>query len=354
MRKRCFISVSKALFFRIFCVFVSLICLFLFVYINFFRIREPRSSSNRKIALFIPGIISGSPSYKAMYDFLIEFKKNKSDIEIRLFEAGFNQHEWIELLEKLLNSNNYDFLITTNNAMQGIIDRVSPNYPYTKFLLFDSLVKNINPQVYSLSYNVAEEAYILGYYVGLFLKSSNLHNKNVALIAGQEYPVMNNYIFPYFKNGIREVLDSEVFFRTLGNWHDSSRVKVLSDSLILDLGVSVVLPIVGTAIKGVLSSVREHGVFAVLFDGEDYLNNKDNIIGSGVTNQRFYLEKVLGKALKGELKYGTYKVLGFRERGVSFNLLNKFYLEKTDSKLKKKLEEKMKEMNNTEIKINLE
>ncbi|AHH12339.1 Nucleoside-binding protein [Borrelia hermsii YBT] len=354
MRKRCFIAVRRVLFFRIFWIFISLICLFLFVYINFFKIKELKSSSNIKIALFIPGVISGSPSYKVMYDFLIEFKKNRSDIEIKLFEAGFNQHEWIELLEKLLNSKNYDFLITANNVMQGIIDKVSQNYPYTKFLLFDSLVKNTNPQVYSLSYNVAEEAYILGYYVGLFLKGSNLSNKNVALIAGQEYPVMNNYIFPYFKNGIREILDSEVFFRTLGNWHDSNRAKVLSDSLILDSGVSVILPIVGTAIKGVLSSVREHGVFAVLFDDEDYLDNKDNVIGSGITNQRFYLEKVLDKALKGEIRYGAYKVLGFKERGVLFNLLNKFYVEKTDSKLKERLEEKMREMNDTEIEIDLE
>ncbi|AHH10488.1 BMP family ABC transporter substrate-binding protein [Borrelia coriaceae] len=345
---------SRDLFLRIFCIFISLVCLFLFVYITFFKVREYKSSYSKKIALFIPGIISGSPSYKAMYDFLIEFRKNRIDIEVKLFEAGFNRHEWIELLEKLLNSKNYDFLITTNNVMQGIIDKISPNYPYTKFLLFDSLVKNTNPQVYSLSYNVAEEAYILGYYVGLFLKSSDFSNKNVALIAGQEYPVMNNYIFPYFKSGISEVIDSEVFFRTLGNWHDSNRGKVLSDSLILDSGVSVILPIVGIAIEGVLSSVREHGVFAVLFDGEDYLDNKENIIGSGITNQRFYLEKVLDKALKGEIKYGTYKILGFRDGGVSFNLLNKFYVEKTDLNLKKRLEEKIREINNTEIKINLE
>ncbi|AFI31109.1 BMP family ABC transporter substrate-binding protein [Borrelia crocidurae] len=345
---------SKSFFFRIFWIVISLICLFLFVYINFFKARGLKFSSSRKIALFIPGSITGSPSYKAMYDCLIEFQNSRSDIDIELFESGFNQHEWIELLEKLLNSKNYDFLITTNNVMQGIIDKVSRNYPYTKFLLFDSLVKNTNPQVYSLSYNVAEEAYLLGYYVGLFLKDSNLANQNVALIAGQEYPVMNNYIFPYFKNGIKEVLDSEVFFRTLGNWHDSNRVKVLTESLILDSKVSVILPIVGAAIKGVLSAVRKHGVFVVLFDGEDYLDNKENIIGSGITNQRLFLEEVLSKAIKGEIQYGTYRVLGFKDKGVSFNLLNKFYLESIGLDLKEKLEEKMREMNDTEIKINLE
>ena len=344
---------NRFLFFRIFWILISIICLFLFVYINFFKIRELNSSCNKKIAFFIPGIISGSPSYKAIYDFLIEFKKNRSDIEIKFFEAGFNQHEWMELLEKLLNSQNYDFLITTNNVMQKLIDKVSHNYPYTKFLLFDSLVKNTNPQVYSLSYNVAEEAYILGYYVGLFLQSSNLSNKNVALISGQEYPVMSNYIFPYFKDGVKAIVDSEVFFRTLGNWHDSNRAKILSDSLILDSGVSVILPIVGTAIEGVLASVREHGIFAVLFDSEDYLDNKDNIIGSGITNQKFCLKEVLTKALKGEIKYGTYEVFGFKEKGNSFNLLNEFYINNTDLELKKRIEKKIKEMSNSEMKIYL-
>ncbi|WP_445435913.1 BMP family ABC transporter substrate-binding protein [Candidatus Borreliella tachyglossi] len=345
---------NKFLFFRIVWISISLICLFLFVYINFFKIRELKSSTKKKIALFIPGIISGSPSYKEMYDFLLEFKKNRNDVEVKLFEAGFNQSEWIELLEKLLNSLRYDFLITTNNVMQRIIDGISANYPYTKFLIFDSLVKNTNPQVYSLSYNVAEEAYILGYYVGLFLKDSNLSNKNVALISGQEYPVMRDYIFPYFKKGIEEIVDSMVFFRILGNWHDSNMAKVLSDSLILNSGVSVILPIVGSAVEGVLSSVRKHGMFAVLFDSENYLDNKDNIIGSGITNQRFYLEKVLNKALRGEIQYGTCEVLGLKKMGISFNFLNKFYVEKASAEVKKSLEDKIKEIDDTEITIDLE
>ncbi|UGQ16006.1 BMP family ABC transporter substrate-binding protein [Borrelia sp. RT5S] len=345
---------SRFLLLRIFWIFTSLVCLFLFVYINFFKVRELKTSTGKKLALFIPGVISGAPSYREMYDFLVEFQKSRGDIEVKLFEAGFNQGEWTELLEKLLKHQEYDFLITANNSMQGIVDTISKNHPHTKFLIFDSLVKNTNPQVYSLSYNVAEEAYILGYYVGLFLKNFDLSSKNVALIAGQEYPVMNDYIYPYFKNGIKEVLDSEVFFRTLGNWYDSSKVKALADSLILNSKVSVVLPIVGTAVGGVLSAVREHNVFAVLFDSEDYLNNKDNIIGSGVTNHRFYVEKVLDKALRGEIKYGTYEVLGLKDRGVSFNFLNKFYLENISSEIKKKLEDKIKVMSDVGIKIDLE
>ena len=345
---------SRFLLLRIFWIFTSLVCLFLFVYINFFKVRELKTSTGKKLALFIPGVISGAPSYREMYNFLVEFQKSRGDIEVKLFEAGFNQGEWTELLEKLLKHQEYDFLITANNSMQGIVDTISKNHPHTKFLIFDSLVKNTNPQVYSLSYNVAEEAYILGYYVGLFLKNFDLSSKNVALIAGQEYPVMNDYIYPYFKNGIKEVLDSEVFFRTLGNWYDSSKVKALADSLILNSKVSVVLPIVGTAVGGVLSAVREHNVFAVLFDSEDYLNNKDNIIGSGVTNHRFYVEKVLDKALRGEIKYGTYEVLGLKDRGVSFNFLNKFYLENISSEIKKKLEDKIKVMSDVGIKIDLE
>ncbi|UGQ17119.1 BMP family ABC transporter substrate-binding protein [Borrelia sp. RT1S] len=345
---------SRFLLLRIFWIFTSLVCLFLFVYINFFKVRGLKTSTGKKLALFIPGVISGAPSYREMYNFLVEFQKSRGDIEVKLFEAGFNQGEWTELLEKLLKHQEYDFLITANNSMQGIVDTISKNHPHTKFLIFDSLVKNTNPQVYSLSYNVAEEAYILGYYVGLFLKNFDLSSKNVALIAGQEYPVMNDYIYPYFKNGIKEVLDSEVFFRTLGNWYDSSKVKALADSLILNSKVSVVLPIVGTAVGGVLSAVREHNVFAVLFDSEDYLNNKDNIIGSGVTNHRFYVEKVLDKALRGEIEYGTYEVLGLKDRGVSFNFLNKFYLENISSEIKKKLEDKMKVMSDVGIKIDLE
>ena len=140
----------------------------------------------------------------------------------------------------------------------------------------------------------------------------------------------------------------------MGNWYDSNKVKALTDSLILNSKVSVVLPIVGSAVEGVLSSVREHNVFAVLFDSEDYLNNKDNIIGSGITNQRFYLEKVLSKALRGEIKYGTYEVLGLEKREFHLIFLNKFYVENISDEIKKDLEDKIKEISDIGIKIDLE
>ncbi|WKC75141.1 BMP family protein [Borreliella yangtzensis] len=346
---------SKNLFFKGFWILFTIFHLYLFVYLIFFKKRKVNISNKTNIALFIPGIISGSPSYKEMYDSLFEFKKKHENFEIKVLEAGFNQIEWIEMLEKLLISKKYDFLITTNNAMQDIVDSVSSDYPYTKFLIFDSLVKNTNNQVYSVSYNLAEEAYILGYYVGLFLKEFNSGFGNAALIAGQDYPIMRDYIYHYFKKGILDVGEnSEVYYRVLGNWHDSNLAKLLSDSLIKDSGVLVILPIVGPAVKGVLSSVRENNIFAVLFDSEDYLDSKENIIGSGITNQKYYVPYVLDKALKSEINYGSSDIFGIKHKGVLFNISNVFYLERTSQKLKKDLLKKIEEVSANGIKINLE
>ncbi|SCW31931.1 nucleoside-binding protein [Borreliella japonica] len=346
---------NKNVFFKGFWILFTIFHLYLFVYLIFLKKRKVDVSSKTNIALFIPGVISGSPSYREMYDSLFEFKKNHKNLEIKVLEAGFNQSEWIDILEKLLTSKKYDFLITTNNAMQDIVDSVSNNYPYTKFIIFDSLVKNTNNQVYSVSYNVAEEAYILGYYVGLFLKEFNSDLGNVALIAGQEYPVMRDYIYYYFKKGILDVgVNSKVYYRVLGNWHDSNLAKLLSNSLIQNSGVLVILPIVGPAVEGVLSSVRENNIFAILFDSEDYLDNKENIIGSGITNQKYYVSYILDKALKSEISYGNSDIFGIKHKGVLFNISNVFYLERTSQKLKEDLLKKIEEVSANGIKINLE
>ncbi|WKC88000.1 BMP family protein [Borreliella japonica] len=346
---------NKNVFFKGFWILFTIFHLYLFVYLIFLKKRKVDVSSKTNIALFIPGVISGSPSYREMYDSLFEFKKNHKNLEIKVLEAGFNQSEWIDILEKLLTSKKYDFLITTNNAMQDIVDSISNNYPYTKFIIFDSLVKNTNNQVYSVSYNVAEEAYILGYYVGLFLKEFNSDLGNVALIAGQEYPVMRDYIYYYFKKGILDVgVNSKVYYRVLGNWHDSNLAKLLSNSLIQNSGVLVILPIVGPAVEGVLSSVRENNIFAILFDSEDYLDNKENIIGSGITNQKYYVSYILDKALKSEISYGNSDIFGIKHKGVLFNISNVFYLERTSQKLKEDLLKKIEEVSANGIKINLE
>lgn len=346
---------SKNVFFKGFWILFTIFHLYLFVYLIFFKRQKVDISNKTNIAFFVPGVISGSPSYKEMYDSLFEFKKKHDNLEIKVLEAGFNQSEWIEVLEKLLTSKKYDFLITTNNAMQDIVDSVSNDYPYTKFLIFDSLVKNVNNQVYSVSYNVAEEAYILGYYVGLFLKEFNSGLGNVALIAGQEYPVMRDYIYYYFKKGILDVgVNSEVYYRVLGNWHDSNLAKLLSDSLIQNSGVFVILPIVGPAVEGVLSSIRDNNIFAVLFDSEDYLDNKENIIGSGITNQKYYVSYILDKALNSEISYGNSDIFGIKHKGVLFNISNVFYLEQTSQKLKEDLFKKIEEVSANGIKINLE
>ncbi len=66
---------SKKVFFKGFWILFTIFHLYLFVYLIFFKKRKVDISNKTNIALFIPGVISGSPSYKEMYDSLFEFKK---------------------------------------------------------------------------------------------------------------------------------------------------------------------------------------------------------------------------------------------------------------------------------------
>ncbi len=50
------------------------------------------------------GLFQGLHLIKKCMILCLNSKKKHEDLEIKVLEAGFNQSEWIEMLEKLLNS----------------------------------------------------------------------------------------------------------------------------------------------------------------------------------------------------------------------------------------------------------
>ncbi|MCX7656471.1 MAG: BMP family ABC transporter substrate-binding protein [Treponemataceae bacterium] len=277
------------------------------------------------IAVFVPGVTAGSPIYEMLVKGVERAVKENPGTTLKVLEAGYNQAEWETKLTGLAATGLYDLIVSSNPALPALAAQVAKKFPRQKFLLLDGELEG-NPQIYTVRYNQREQGYMAGYLAALYVqdlaRQSSGGGKNVSkrlgLVAGQEYPAMNEIILPGFRSGAQAVDPAfEVDFRVLGNWYDASKAAELARSMIR-AGAQVILPIAGGGNQGVLQAAEEGAVKVIWFDINGYALKPGVVIGSSILRQeRAAYEKVV-LYLKGKLPFGKAELVGVKEGYVDF------------------------------------
>lgn len=271
------------------------------------------------IAVFVPGVLAGSPTYEMMDKGVRTAAARKGAI-VKTIEGGFNQAEWAGKVTALAAEKTYDLIVTSNPSMPEICRKIQEFYREQDFLnLEGSGIKD--DQVSTFFFNHKELAFLLGNFAGLL--TENLNNDSntimkVGLIAGQEYPEMNNYIKPGFEMGFKNVNDEiELDFRVIGNWHDASKASELATDMYAN-GTDIILTIAGGANQGVLTAAKNAERFVLWYDSNGYSIEKGVVIGSGIIREDKAAEEMVEKAIDGTLKRGTSISAGVSEGYVDF------------------------------------
>ncbi|MBR4180252.1 MAG: BMP family ABC transporter substrate-binding protein [Treponema sp.] len=277
------------------------------------------SSKKMSVAVFIPGICADSPTYAMLRDGVIraideynDGKEPEKKAQLYLLEAGTNQSEWPAKITALAAEQKYDVIISSNPSLPEIVEPIIQQFPSQKFILLDAECSG-NSNICTVCYNQYEQSYLTGYIAGLMSKSNKL-----GLIAAQEYPVMNNIIYPYFEKGAKDANRSAtVDFRIVGNWYDASKGAMLADVL-YQSGVDVILPICGGASQGVINSAVNNNFYITWFDNNGFDKAPGNIISSTVMKQEELAFLMTTEFLKGKTSWGTAKMLGVKDGYVDF------------------------------------
>lgn len=285
------------------------------------------SSESRRIAVFVPGIVSGSPVYEmlsegvtsAVNDWNTEHPARKATAAV--IEAGTNQAEWNGKLTALAASGNYDLIISSNPSLPELAVPLTKQFPDIQFILLDAELSG-NAAIETVQYNQCEQAYLAGYAAGVATVSTELPfanpEKKVALIAAQEYPVMNNIILTYFTQGVCDAAPgSSIDFRVVGNWYDASKGAEIARVLYND-GVDVILPIAGGAGQGVIAAAQELNFYITWFDDNGFSQAPGFVISSTVMEQMRMAYEVTKDYLEGNAAFGTARTVGVREGYVKF------------------------------------
>ena len=241
-----------------------------------------------------------------------EGKNLEQSAKLYVLEAGTNQSEWPAKITALAAEQKYDVIISSNPSLPEIVTPIIEQFPEQKFILMDAECSG-NKNIATVCYNQYEQAYLTGYIGGLMSKSNKL-----GLIAAQEYPVMNNIIYPYFEKGAKDAKPSStVAFRIVGNWYDANKGAMLADILYGE-GIDVILPICGGASQGVITSAVNNKFYITWFDNNGFDKAPGNIISSTVMKQQELSAIMTTNFLNGKTEWGTAKMLGVKDGFVDF------------------------------------
>ena len=301
---------------------------------------KPVTAKQNSIAVFIPGICADSPTYAMLRDGVSQAvdewnygKEMENKTRLYVLEAGTNQSEWPAKLTALAAEQKYDVIISSNPSLPEIVLPIIEQFPEQKFILMDAEYSG-NNNICTVCYNQYEQAYLTGYIGGLMSSSHKL-----GLIAAQEYPVMNNIIWPYFEKGAKDAnAASTVAFRIVGNWYDANKGAMLADILYGE-GVDVILPICGGASQGVINSAVNNNFYITWFDNNGFDKAPGNIISSTVMKQQELSAIMTTDFLNGKTQWGTAKMLGVKDGFVDFVQDDELYIETVSADVRAKMAE---------------
>lgn len=322
---------------------------------SFFGCTKDSSKDSVCIGVFVPGIVSGSPVYEMLVNGVDEAITNHNKdpnaqlVEMFVIEAGTNQAEWATKMTAIVSSGMYDLIISSNPSLPDLVEPLTHQFPNQKFIILDGYLQN-NPSIKTIRYNQREQAWMSGYMAALVTTASKeqmpLSNpqKKIALIAAQEYPVMNNVIFPAFVEGAKaHDKDIKVEFRLVGNWYDATKAANIAHSLYVS-DVDVILPICGGASQGVISQAKELGFYITWFDDNGFEKAPGNIISSSAVMQKKLANEVICEYLEGKTEFGTASTVGIKDGYVSFIQDDPLYIQYVDESIRKKITQKYEEI----------
>ncbi len=303
------------------------------------------------VAVFIPGVLAGSPTYQMLADGVKKAVQEYETATVKVVEGGFNQADWQNKVTELAATGKYELIVSSNPALPEISRRVSESFPRQRFLLLDGYLEGVE-NIYTFRYNQFEQAFLSGHMAGL-VTTSSMEGANddlkVGLIAGQEYPDMNQAILPGFEEGAQWVNEEiSVDFRVIGNWYDATKAAEMASSMIKS-GVDVILTIAGGANQGVLKTAKDNGTYVLWFDTNGYEKAPGVVIGSTALQQEKAAYQKTKLAIEGKLDFGSAEVVGVENGWVTFLNADPLFTAHVPEELQTRQAEVLNKMESSQI-----
>jgi basic membrane protein A len=252
------------------------------------------------------------------------------DVELR--EMGDDTTSWESAFYEAADSG-ADFIVGTGYQNKITFENIPPEYPNTKFILFDQGVdysKGNLSNVLSVLFDANESGFLAGAVAAYYTVSDYALNKDktVGFVGAINAVTINNFLVGYAE-GIHYV-DPAVKIKTayIGDFVDTAKAKDLTIAQMSE-GADIIFQVAGGAGNGIIEAASEKkGVMAIGVDSDQYITLAGTDLQKAViTSSLKRLDNTLFKICADYAKdpksvpFGTVATYGLKDEavGIVFN-----------------------------------
>lgn len=271
-----------------------------------------------KVAL----VVHGNLGDKSFFDSAAAgLKKAEAELPVKVtvIEAGADRGRWQPALADATDQG-YDVVIAGTWEMTGFMAELAPEYPETKFIIFDDApdfsAGNLGNML-AINYRVSTAAYLAGFAAAKVSTTGKLGE-----ILGVEGSTILEFALGFEQGAKAANPDVEVTRAVAGSFTDPAKGKELALAQFAQ-GVDIVFPIAGGTGIGALQAARDGGKLAVGVDSDQAEifaatdpAQADVIFTSVEKKVGDSLYTALQQTLDGTAPYGTNLILGLADGAV--------------------------------------
>ncbi|WP_332702480.1 BMP family lipoprotein [Devosia sp.] len=283
--------------------------------------QEYTEESPLSVALVLHGTL-GDKSFFDSAAAGVEKAMAELPVEVKIIEAGYDRSRWQPALADAVDTG-FDVVIAGTFDMTGFVVELAPEYPDTKFVVFDDapdFSTGCCANVLALQYQTSSAGYLAGYAAAKLSTSGVL-----ATIIGMEFPTVTDFKVGFDEGAMAANPDVTILNAVAGTFSDPAKGKEIALAQLAQ-GADVIFPIAGGTGIGALQAVRDAGKLAVGVDSDQATifaatdqAQADVIFTSVEKKVGDSLFLALQQTLDGTAAYGTAVLLGLPEGAVGIS-----------------------------------
>lgn len=322
------------------------------------------STEGEEGPLKIAVLLNGNLGDKSFFDSANEGAKEvqaKFGAVTKVIEMGSDQMKWEPTLADV-SEEDWDIIVCGTWQMQEYLEKIAPEYPEKKYILFDAAVDYSNGNfgnIYSINYKQNEGSFLAGV-LAAKITTSDMELANpeniIGFVGGMDIPVINDFLVGYVQGAQYVDPEIKIAISYIGDFFDSAKGKEMALAQ-YNQKVDLVFPVASQAGLGALDAAKSEKKYAIgvdsdqamIFKGSD--NEKAELILSSVLKRVDQsLVRAIELEIEGKLPWGTAEALGLNEESIGL-AKNEYYDKNIPQELRDLVEEISAKIISGEIKV---
>ncbi|HEU4460277.1 MAG TPA: BMP family ABC transporter substrate-binding protein [Methylibium sp.] len=274
--------------------------------------------------------VNGTLGDKSFYDSAergLRAARDELGLRTRVVEAGNDPTRWESALADLVEGQDFDVVITGGFAVTALVQRLAPQFPRTRFIVFDAAVDPARcrcENVHSIRFRQSEGSYLAGHLAARVAQEGQPGAAPLlGFVGGMQIPVIDDFHAGFAAGAQAAAPGARIARQYVNSFTDPATAKEIAKAM-YGQGAGLVFHAAGGSGQGVIEAASEAGRPVIGVDADQYAvvgathpARARVIVTSVMKNVDVAIRRALQAHHEGRLVYGGVESLGLAEGGVS-------------------------------------